>query len=179
MHVTRTPALGRLGEKMKKIILFVFLFLPISLFAQDIEIKKIQPYINVIENIINGNFEITNNDKSFILIEREWYSNPRTKGQWYGELKSRYLVKRNKIVLFNEDMEEIYNIMSVYAGDPDIYTQEQNYNIGIICFQRNESKIKIMVRNDIWYLSFSADLQKDKNGIYKIINLPEYAYMND
>ena len=164
---------------MKKIIFFVFLFLPISLFAQDIEIKKIQSYINIIEDVINGNFEVTNNEKSFILIEKEWYSNPRTKGQWYGKTKSMYLVKNNKIVSFTEDMKEIYNIMNVYAGDPDSFSQEQNYNIGIIFFQRNENKINIMLRNDIWYLGFYADLEKDKKGNYKIINLPEYAYMHD
>ncbi len=164
---------------MKKLILLIFLFLPISLFAQDIEIKKIQPYINIIENIINGKFEVTKNEKSFIVIEKEWYSTPRTKGQWYGKKKGMYLVKSNDIILFNEDMEEIFNIMSVYAGNPDSYTQEQNYDIGIIYFQRNENEIKIMLRNDIWYLSFGADLQKDKKGIYHIVNLPEYAYMND
>ena len=76
-------------------------------------------------------------------------------------------------------MKEIYNIMSVYAGNPDIYTREQNYNIGIIYFQKNESKICIMLRNDIWYLGFYADLQKNKKGEYKIVNLPDYAYMND
>jgi len=164
---------------MKKIIILLFCFLPISLFAQNIEIKKIQPYINIIENIINGNSKVSNNEKSFILIEKEWYSNPATKGQWYGKKKAMYLVKSNEIVAFNENMEEIFNIMDVYASDPDSYTQEPNYNIGIIYFQRNESKIQIMLRNDVWYLGFSANLQKDKKGNYKIINLPEYAYMHD
>lgn len=153
--------------------------MPISLFAQDIEIKKIQPYLNIIENMVNGNFEITNNEKSFILIEKEWYSNPMTKGQWYGATKSMFLIKKNAIIPFNEDMREIFNIMNIYANIPDLYSQETNNNIGIVYFQRNENRIRIMFRNDIWYLSFSADLQKNKNGKIKIVNLPEYAYMND
>ena len=76
-------------------------------------------------------------------------------------------------------MEDVYGILSPYASNPNAYSSEENYDIGILYFQRTEEKIHIMIRNDIWFLSFIADLEKDKKGNYRIVNVPEYAYMHD
>ena len=165
-------------NRMKKLILIFLLLLPCYCFSQDIKTEKLGKHLQVVEDIMNGKFTVPKIDKNFIVIEKEWYSNPMTKGQWYGKVKARYLIKNGKAIPFTENMEDVYDILSDY-NNPTIYSWEENYDIGIVYFQRTEETIHIMIRNDIWFSSFMADLEKDKEENYKIVNLPEYAYMHD